>query len=328
MSHHILGIDVSKAKLDVALSDSHQIIEQAVFSNDRSGFKKLNKWLTKRVNEPLWACMEATGQYGEAVAHYLYQQGHRVSVVNPARIKKYAQSKLQRAKTDPVDARLIADFCLTQRPPLWNPPSPQQRELQALTRRLAALIEAQTREKNRLQSGLQSEAVIVSIQTHLDFLADQIAQLEQHIQHHIDQHPSLKQKKELLLSIPGIGQKTASRLLGELPDVVEFDSSAQVVAYVGLCPQPHHSGSSIHKRARLTKIGKHRLKAALYFPALTAIRLNPIVTALADRLKERGKHTMVIVGAAMRKLIQLAYGVLKSGRPFDPNFAVNLHFTA
>jgi len=132
----------------------------------------------------------------------------------------------------------------------------------------------------------------------------------------------------LLLSIPGIGQKTASRLLGELPDVLEFDSSAQVVAYVGLCPQPHHSGSSIHKRARLTKIGKHRLKAALYFPALTAIRLNPIVMALADRLKERGKHSMVIVGAAMRKLIQLAYGVLKSGRPFDPHFAVNLHFTA
>ena len=328
MIHYSLGIDVSKDKLDVALSDGCQIIEQAVFSNDRNGLKKLNKWLNKRVDEPLWACLEATGQYSEAVAHYLYQQDHQVSIVNPARIKKYAESKLQRAKTDPVDARLMADFCLTQQPPLWKPPSPEQRELQALTRRLAALIEAQTREKNRLQAGLQSEAVIVSIKTHLDFLADQIAQLEQLIQHHIDQHPSLKQKKELLLSIPGIGQKTASRLLGELPDVLEFDSSAQVVAYVGLCPQPHHSGSSIHKRARLTKIGKHRLKAALYFPALTAIRLNPIVMALADRLKQRGKHSMVIVGAAMRKLIQLAYGVLKSGRPFDPNFAVNLQLAA
>jgi transposase len=322
-----LGIDIAKEKFDVALYKDKQLIATGQFANTRAGFKKLSKWLKNKATDQMRACMEATGRYGDDLALYLYQAGYQVSVVNPARTKKYADSKLQRNKTDKLDAKEIADFCRTQEPSLWTPPAPEKRELQEIVRRLSALIKEQTREKNRLQSGIKSEVVKESIEANLEFLDTQIAQLEKQIQSHIDQYPDLKRDQELLTSIKGIGDKTAAIILGELPDVDNFDNSGQVVAYAGLSPQQHDSGSSVHKRSRLTNIGNQRIKTSLYFPSLSAIQHNPIVKALALRLEEKGKEKMVIVGAAMRKLLQLAYGVLKSGQPFDPNYITKMQVT-
>lgn len=324
----ILGIDVAKAKVDVALFDAKQFIAAGQFDNNPAGFKKLGKWLKSKGAEPSRACMEATGRYGDALATWLYQQGHQVSIVNPARIKKYAESQLKRNKTDKLDAQIIADFCRTQEPTLWQPPAPESRELQEMVRRLDALVSEQTREQNRLQAGLESEVVKASITDNLEYLATQITRLEAQIQEHIDRHPDLKRDQDLLLSIKGIGPKTACKILGEVPDMDRFDHSGQVVAYAGLSPQQHTSGSSVHKPTKLTKTGNQSLKTAMYFPAITAIRFNPIVKALAARLESRGKEKMVIIGAAMRKLIQLAYGVLKSGRPFDPDYVANSQGTA
>lgn len=323
----ILGIDIAKEKFDVALYKDKQRISTGQFANNPAGFKKLSQWLKNKSTGQVWACMEATGRYGDALALYLHQTGHQVSMVNPARIKKYAESQLQRNKTDKLDAQVIADFCRTQEPRLWTPPAPEKRELQEMVRRLSALTKEQTRERNRLKSGIESEVVKGSIAVNLEFLDAQIAQLEKQIQSHIDQHPDLKRDRELLISIQGIGPKTAAIILGELPDVENFDHSGQAVAYTGLSPRHHDSGSSVHKRSKLTKTGNQNLKTALYFPALSAIRHNPIVKALALRLEEKGKEKMVIVGAAMRKLIQLAYGVLKSGQPFDPNYAIKMQET-
>lgn len=319
----ILGIDIAKDKFDVALHQDGTLIASGQFDNKPAGFKKLSKWLKKKADKSVWACLEATGRYGDALAMYLYEQGYQVSMVNPARIKKYAGSKLQRNKTDKLDARVIADFCWTQKPALWTPPPPEKRQLQELVRRRNALVNERTREKNRLKSGLESDLVRASIQDHLDFLNQQIDKLEKQIQSHIDQHPNLKRDRDLLTSIDGIANKTAAIILGELPEIDRFDHSGQAVAYAGLSPQQHQSGSSVYKKTRLTKIGNQRLKSALYFPALSAIRHNPIVINQARRLEQKGKEKMVIVGAAMRKLLQLAYGVLKSGQPFDPNYATN-----
>lgn len=317
----ILGIDVSKDKVDVALFDGKQSLGSGQFANTKAGFKKLNKWLRNKEAGQVWICLEATGRYGEGVAEYFFKAGQQVSMVNPARIKKYAESQLRRNKNDKIDAVVIADFCRTQEPPLWAPQTPQKRDLQEMSRRLEALIEQRTRETNRLKSGQDCEAVLESLQDSLTFLEQQIAKLEARMREHIDQHPDLKEEFELLKTVPGIGDKTAGKLMAELPDVNRFDHVGQVVAYAGLSPQQHTSGSSVHKKSRLTKIGKQKLKTAMYFPALSAIRFNPIVKALAARLQERDKDKMVIVGAAMRKLLQIVYGVLKSGKPFDPNYA-------
>lgn len=324
----ILGIDVAKEKIDVALFNDKQFIASGQFNNTPAGLKKLSKWLDHKDAGQVWACMESTGRYGDAVATYLYKQGGQVSMVNPARIKKYAQSQLQRNKTDKLDARTIADFCRTQEPALWAPQALEKRLLQEMVRRLNALIRDQTRECNRLKSGLESEVVKASIAEGLEFLGHQINQLEEQIQDHIDQHPDLKRDQKLLTSITGIGDRTAFKILGELPDVSRFDNAGQVVAYASLSPQQHTSGSSVRKRTRLTKTGNQNLKTALYFPALTAIQHNPIIKALASRLESRDKEKMVIVGAAMRKLLRLVYGVLKSGQPFDLYYSANIQSTA
>ena len=260
----ILGIDVAKAKIDVALFDDKQFIAAGQFDNTPAGFKKLGKWLKHKNTEPIWACMESTGRYGDAVADWLHKQGHQVSMVNPARIKKYAESQLKRNKTDKLDARIIADFCRTQEPVLWQPPAPEKRELQEMVRRLNALISEQTRERNRLQAGFESEVVKASITDNLDFLTLQITRLEEQIQDHIDRHPDLKRDQKLLTSIKGIGSKTAFKILGELPDVNHFDHSGQAVAYAGLSPQQHSSGSSVNKPTKLTKIGNKTLKTAMW----------------------------------------------------------------
>lgn len=320
MTIHILGIDISKATFDVALLSGGGL-RVAEFSNDPSGYAKLERWLKRHKARPVHACLEATGRYGEDLALQLHERGHQVSVVNPLRIKKYAASKLQRNKTDREDAKVIADFCATQNPALWTPPPAELRELQALVRRLAGLIEDHTREINRLKSGRHSDCVQGSIEDHLAYLKRQQAELKTAIQDHVGRHPALRRQAKLLESIPGIGARTAARLLGEMPDVSQFNSASQLSAYAGLSPREDRSGTSLRKRGRLVKTGKRELRTALYMPALAALRFNPIVQALAARLAARGKHKMVIVGAAMRKLLHLAYGVLKTGLPFDPNYA-------
>jgi transposase len=316
-----LGIDIAKANFDVALRVERRHY-QATFKNNVDGFGKLLRWLKKSRAIQLHACMEATGRYGEALALFLYEQGHKVSVVNPARIKKYADSQLRRNKTDAQDAAIILDFCLTQHPPQWKPPSPQQRTLQELVRYHDSLKKMRQQEKNRLSSGLQVLAVISQIQQHLAYLEEQLAILEAQIQGHIEQFPELKRDQDLLISIPGIGKLTAARLLAEISDIRSFSNAKQLAAYAGLTPSHHISGSSIRKRPRMSKVGNSNLRRYLYMPALAAICHNPVIAAFRERLLARGKEKMVVVGAATRKLLHIVYGVLKSGRPFDPNHAV------
>ncbi len=318
-----LGIDISKSKFDVALlrDDEYRL---AGFSNDATGFVKLRKWLKKRKVEQLHACMEATGRYGDDLALFLHEAGYQVSVVNPARIQAYGTSRLKRNKTDKEDAKLIAHFCWTQSPALWTPPSVAQQELQAMVRQLDAMKTMRQQERNRLHAGIPSVIVRETVETHIAFIDQQIDQLTQRIHDHIHQHPDLKKQQELLTSIPGIADLTAAKLLAEIPSLERFDGAPQLAAYAGLTPRKHQSGSSVFRRGRMSKTGNAHLRRALYMPALVALRWNPIVQVFAERLRQRGKHKMVIVGAVMRKLLHIVYGVLKTGRPFDPNYVTNM----
>lgn len=266
--------------------------------------------------------MEATGTYGERLAETLVDAGLTVSVVNPAAIEAYARSQLTRTKTDPVDARLIAHFCATQRPPAWQPLPREIRELQAVVRRLDALEEMRTQERNRLAAEPAHSAVRTSIEHVVTLLEAEMATLRRQIQDHFDHHPGLRTQRDLLTSIPGIGETTAAILLAELGPTGRFKRAATCAAFVGVVPRERSSGASVRRKPVLSKLGNGSVRKALYFPAITALRFNPIVRALRDRLRAKGKHRMAIVGAAMRKLIHLAYGVLKSGEPFRADFRV------
>jgi transposase len=313
----VLGIDIAKQSYQVSLRVGKKI-ERYEFANQPEHFRELSAWLKQHKVKRCHACLEATNRYWEELAKYLYAQGHVVSVVNPSRIRDYARSKLLRNKTDKLDADLIADFCVTQTPDAWQPLRPEIQELQALMRHWEDLKALHSEVHARLSNGSPSPSVHQMLKEHLIFLDQQIAELKKQIENHIDQHPGLKQQRDLLVSIPGIGDLTAAKLLGE--NIQAFASTRALAAYAGLNPQHRLSGTSIHYRPRLSKIGNPHLRKALYFPAINAKRFNPIIRAFCERLSQADKHTMTIIGAAMRKLLSLCLGVLKSGIPFDPNY--------
>jgi transposase len=315
-----LGVDISKSTFHAVLVQGERLGKK-IFANSKAGFAQLDAWLRNRGARDVFACMEATGSYWEALATHLFEGGVAVAVVNPSRIKAYAQSELLRTKTDAVDAGLIARFAIAQRPTPWEPPAPEIRELQGLARQLEFLKTSRAQHVTRAQTpGLPMRARI-SAETLIAAFDGQIDELERAIRDHINQHPGLKSSRDLLTSIPGIGDTTASAILAEMPGIGTFTSARAVAAFAGLSPHRVESGSSVRGKTRLCKTGNARIRKALYFPAIVAKNHNPLLKAFAQRLNHSGKPKMVVIGAVMRKLLTLAYGVLKSGQPFDPNFS-------
>ena len=316
---HILGIDIAKASFEAGLTEDNQHFEQESFNNDSKGFKRLAKWLDAHKVKELHVCLEATGCYGDALAHFLHSQGHQVSFVNPVQIHAYGRSKLRRNKNDQLDAQLIADFCFTQKPTLWTPPSQIQRESQQISRHITTLKEDRQRKRNQLASGLTSSRLHRSITQTISFLDNEIELLEQDLYELLCQDPDKAEDIKLLISIPAIGLLAACRFLAEV-DVSRFAQASQLAAYAGLIPTEHSSGTSVHKKPRLSKVGNRHLRTLFFMPALSAHRFNPIIARLRTRLTERGKPKMSVIAAVMRKLLHLDYGVLKTRKPFDPNF--------
>ena len=315
----VLGIDIAKAKFVAALLRSDGKVRHKSCANTPSGFAELAAWLQRQQVIRVHATLEATGTYGEAVATWLHDAGHVVSVVNPSVIHAYGRTQLSRSKTDRIDAELIARFTASHQPAPWTPPALEIRQLQALVRRLDALQGMRTQELNRLAAGVTVADVRASIEAVVANLDAQIAHVHQLIRDHLDRHPGLRAQRELLTTIPGIGETTAAVLIAELFDK-RYASARQAAAFAGLVPRLVESGT-LRGRSRLSKIGPGRVRKALYLPAVTALRWNPTIRAVRARLHAAGKPPMVIIGAALRKLIHLAYGVLKSGRAYQPTCA-------
>lgn len=311
---YTLGIDIAKRTFDVELLGTHKP-RRAQFRNSPLGFKDLFEWLGRWKVTEAHACIEATGVYGRALARALYDAGYRVSIVNPAAIKASGKAEMIRAKTDRVDAGVIARYCQKNNPREWEPPPPEVDHLQALVARLDDLTGMRVAEENRLADS--SPATRASIETVIATLARQIAEIEQQIREHIDHHPGLKRDAALLESIPGIGEKTAALLISL--GLSRFSSARQATAFLGLTPRPNESGTSIRRRSRIAKMGHTGARSALYWPAITARRTCSAFAAFAARLTARGKPKLVVIVALMRKLLAVAYGVLRSGVPYDPD---------
>lgn len=309
-----LGLDISKTTIDCALLKEGKIrLKQ--YENSAVGFKRLSDWLQQRGALKCHVACEATGAYWEDVALWLHERGHVVSVLNPAQIHAYAQSQLSRTKTDRQDAKLIAQFCAERCPPGWQPAPAEERELLALVRDLQALQAMRIAESNRLSTAHVS--IQPRIERHLAFLDAEIDALLKRIKDHIDNNDGLKQRRELLDSIPAVGDKTIPWLLAYLSDGQRFAGGKQAVAFAGLNPRQWESGSSVKGKPRISKIGQSDLRHALYMPAMVAYSRVEAFRPFVERLKANGKAPKLIIVALMRKLLAIAQAVLKSGQPFN-----------
>jgi transposase len=313
MTHFYLGIDVAKAKLDCALRLPNGKFRAKVIANSPEGFAVLAAWLTTHNATEPHACMEATGVYWEAIAHFLSAKGLAVSVVNPAQIKAYAASRLVRTKTDKADAKLIANFCAERNPTPWQAPSEAELTLRALVLRLDALQAMRTQESNRLD--VSRDAVRDNIQHHLAWLDTEVKHLAKAI--HINSHPGLKQQRDLLDTIPGLGERTVAIILAYYADTGRFANSRQAAAFAELDPRQYESGSSVKGKPKLSKVGHAFLRKALYMPAMVALYKTVWGKQFKGRLALSGKPPKLIIGAMMRKLIHVAFGVLRSQQPFN-----------
>lgn len=314
-----VGIDIAKAHFDAARLGADGKYKHKKFDHTPEGFARFAEWLAGFGPEAAHLCMEATGAYSVPLAGFLAARGFHVSVVNPAKIAAFGKSELSRAKTDKADAKLIARYTLAMRLPVWTPPPAEIRELPVLLRRLEHLLEMQRMEQNREDTA--DPAVAASIQAVLATLEQEIKAVREAIRRHIDGNPGLKQRAGLLESIPGVGTATAAWLLTLLSEHRGFDDPKQAVAFAGLAPRLRQSGRWAGQ-TRLSKTGDPMLCKALYMPMLSALSFNPAIRAFCQRLKANGKPGKSYVCAAMRKVIHIAFAILKSGKPFDPNYGL------
>jgi len=319
------GIDVSKDKLDVAIaSEREKIIASSTFDNSLSrvnGFKQLKKWVRKRAKsfDNVHFCIESTNNYHEEIVEYLQEEGFTVSVINPFQSKSFACSKLCRTKNDRVDAGILAHYCLIHQPKASVKPSEEIKKLKNYRREVEKLINTRAEFKTKLHNCKDSSVAHVLNGTILS-LSESIAQLEQIIQQHIRQYPKLKEKVELLKTIPGIGDRTAWAIISEIhvEDGKNLNVKAQI-AHAGLAPREFQSGKS-KGRTRICKTGNSRLRRVLFMPAMNALQKNPVLFAFYHRLLSKGKLKMVALVAVMRKLLAICIGVLRNNQPFQADW--------
>lgn len=323
-----IGIDVSKAKLDCSLLLDVASSKRRAKSvaNSKTGITDLLTWCAKQhvACHELHAIMEGTGVYHEQAALALSDAGATVSIVNPAQVKDFGRSLGVRTKTDGVDSWVLARYGALLHPKPWAPPAPEARVLQALLSRREAIAQDLQRERNRLEKADATDTPLLirdSIANSLAFLEQQLTKLQQNIDDHINKHPNLKADRDLLVSIPAVGPQVGNHLLAVM-HTHQFQSAEQLAAYLGLVPVERQSGTSIHGRPRLSKAGPARIRAILYMAAIVGTQHNPHIKALYLRLQDRGKSKMSALGAAMRKLVHLCFGVLKTRKPYQPNYAI------
>lgn len=320
-----LGVDVSKKTLDCMLfNSSTNKSKSKSIPNTAAGFQQLLEWLAKQGAPNAHVVLEPTGVYHEPAALALADAGLTLSLVNPAQLRQFALALGFKTKTDKADSLVLARYGATQQPEAWQPPSKSARRLKALLARRDAVADDIQREQNRLEAsefGDSPSEVRASINKSIEFLEGELQALETMIQDHIDDDPDLRSNRKLLESIPGVGERVSTHMTA-LFAAKTFTSAEQLAAYLGLVPVQWESGSSVRGRPRMSKAGPKHLRKLLYMPAVTARRWNPHIKAMSDRLLAKGKTLMAVIGACMRKLAHLCFGVIHSRKPYEQNYAM------
>jgi transposase len=324
-----VGVDVSKDSLDVAYWETDESVFQGKFPNTKKGFQTIAQKIEAKCQETnttsVFIVMEPTGGYEQPLARFAIQQQWQVSLPNPYRVKQWAGAMGIRAKTDRHDARTLAHYGFMQDPHQWKPLPPEVEELKHLLDRLDDLHDALNRERNRLDSyqyqANPHKAAYRSLKQSIAFLERQIAQVQKSIKEHLKAHPHLKEQKKLLLSVSGVGEKNVLYILVMMhrwEALTEGKGEASgLVAYVGLDPKPHESGTSIRKRAGISRQGNRPFRSRLYMSALGGVGGNNPLRAFYKRLVGLGKPKKVALVAAARKILIWCWAVFRSNTPFD-----------
>jgi transposase len=307
------GIDVSAARLVAAIEDARGRVQRMEVGNDAAGHRTLVRHLQK-AGAPMRVCLEATGVYHFDLAVALHRApGVAVMVANPRSTAHYARAVMRRSKTDRVDAVLLLDFGKRMPFRAWTPPSATVLNVRAFARRIEALIQTRAQEKQRLhaitRSAEFSPALAAASRAHLSFLRTSIRALTAEAKTLVEAEPSLARRFAQLVSIPGIGERSALRLLGELAVLPADMTVRQWVAHSGLDPRHLESGSSIHRPPRISRAGNAHLRHALYMPALVAVRVDAAVRRFYVTLIGRQKRPKQALVAIMRKLLHAIYGM-------------------
>jgi transposase len=317
-----VGIDVSAKTLHTALQCGPRLFE-GTFDNTPAGHHQLLARLHQHNSATeTRIVLESTGIYGLDVALRLAEQPTlAVMVANPRAVKAFAKASMQRGKTDPRDARLLLQFAQRMHFRPWQPPATALLQLRQLVRRIAELTGQKAAQKNRRHALQQTQTALPVLLEDIDELTvaleQRIDKLEEAALSLIEASAELKERYELLLTVPGVGRKSALRLLGELAVLPPDMDVRQWVAHCGLDPQPVQSGTSVHRGAKISKAGNKHLRHALFLPAMTAARCNPQLQAFRDKLVARGRKRIQALVALMRKLLHAIYGMFRTRTPFD-----------
>lgn len=319
----VAGIDISKTFFDVCiLMNGKEQLKR--FAYNQQGLKALIRWLPEGVP----CVMEATGPYYLRLACYLHNQGIKVSVVNPLVMKRFSQMRLLRAKTDRADAKLIAGYALVEQPPLWQPPTAYQLELQQLEAFLQQLQKQHTALNNQLEAfevtGLMSKATKQLLTKLILHLQKQIQVITKKMEALTKEHEG--ELLDHLVSIPGIGKKTAIVLIVLSNGFKKFSNYKQLSAYIGLSPRIYESGTSVKGKAKICKMGMSSSRAMLYMCAWSACRYNKGCRELYERLLAKGKAKPLALIAVANKLLKQAFAIATNNTSYDENYSTNICF--
>jgi transposase len=317
-----VGVDVSAHELVVAIISAGGEPTMERVSNDAAGHERLQARL-RALHAPVVICLEASGTYSLDVALALARSdaNWQLSVVNPRLARRFAESLGQRSKTDPVDARVLAQYAARMQPAPWQPPSLAALRLRTITRTIAALVRMCTQHKNR-QHALSASAALPALlvrelEAQVAYTEKRIAKLRRQARVVIERQPELLRCWQHLQSIPGVGEASGLAILGELAVLPASLDERQWVAHSGLDPKQHRSGTSVEQKTRISKAGNRYLRAALYMPALVACQHDPWLGAFYQRLLARGKAKLQALVAVMRKLLHAAWGMFHHHQNYD-----------
>lgn len=302
-----VGIDVSKGRLDVAVGQEGA---EWSSSNDKKGIGQI---VTKLQKLDLGLIVvEATGGYELSLITALYEAGLPFARVHPGRVREFARAIGQLAKTDRLDARLLAEFAEKIKPPATRLPGAAEQRLSALMTRRRQVIEMATAESNRWATAAATTQE--RIRLHIIWLEAELEELNKEIDDFIKQLPTFRQKQDILTSTPGIGAVTSAILLADLPELGVYNRQ-KIAALVGIAPFNKDSG---HKKGkRRVKGGRVAIRNVLYMATLSAIRFNPVIKSFYEQLCLRGKEKKVAIVACMRKLLTILNAMIRENRPWS-----------